>query len=150
MTSFLFIISFLLHIITITAIIAINKQLVTNKSSNTQEIVSLMESYLEEIKNENKLLEEELSRAGDKTITKPGPSSLKENSNSILDQEDVNVSIDLTDTGEAVRDEIEVSTSSRILKLYKEGNSVEEIARKLGCGKTEVELIIKFHEKSNI
>jgi|SRR5690606_7483440 rRNA maturation endonuclease Nob1 len=150
MTSFLFIISFLLHIITITAIIAIYKQLVTNKSSNTQEIVSLMESYLEEIKNENKLLEEELSRAGDKTITKPGPSSLKENSNSILDQEDVNVSIDLTDTGEAVRDEIEVSTSSRILKLYKEGNSVEEIARKLGCGKTEVELIIKFHEKSNI
>ncbi|WP_096269863.1 helix-turn-helix domain-containing protein [Paucisalibacillus globulus] len=150
MTSFLFIISFLLHIITITAIIAINKQLVTNKSSNTQEIVSLMESYLEEIKNENKLLEEELSRAVDKTITKPGPSSLKENSNSILDQEDVNVSIDLTDTGEAVRDEIEVSTSSRILKLYKEGNSVEEIARKLGCGKTEVELIIKFHEKSNI
>jgi rRNA maturation endonuclease Nob1 len=150
MTSFLFIISFLLHIITITAIIAIYKQLVTNKSSNTQEIVSLMESYLEEIKNENKLLQEELSRTGNRTITKPDPSRDKDMTNSISDKEDVIDNIHLIDTGEAVRDELEVSLSSRILKLYGEGSSVEDIARKLGCGKTEVELIIKFHENSNI
>ncbi|WP_042144783.1 hypothetical protein [Paucisalibacillus sp. EB02] len=150
MTSFLFIISFLLHIISFTAIFALNKQLVAAKSTNTSEIVSLMESYLEEIKNENQILQEELSKTGGKSIANPVISKEAETINSPSINKDLDNSFQIPVIDQKVHDEIEVSLPSRILKLHGEGSSVEEIARKLGCGKTEVELIIKFHEKSNI
>ena len=150
MTSFLFIISFLLHIVSITAIYALSKQLVAVKSNNTSEIVELMESYLEEIKLENQILQEELSKTQARSKTEHIIFKNEKNTETPSIKKDIDDSFQIPVLEEQAHDEIEVSLQSRILKLYGEGIPVEEIARKLGCGKTEVELIIKFHEKSNI
>jgi DNA-binding NarL/FixJ family response regulator len=147
MTSFLFIVSFLLHILSIIAIYALSKQLSMNKSSDSSEIVSLMEKYLEEIKIENDRLQQEVSKTKrvirydpnvDNELTAP---SLKGN---------LSEAHQTPYQDENIKDDIEVSLQSRILKLYEEGFAAEEIARKLGCGRTEVDLLIKFREKSNI
>ncbi|KGP74043.1 DUF6115 domain-containing protein [Pontibacillus yanchengensis] len=42
-------------------------------------------------------------------------------------------------------DTYEPSLQSTIYQLYDQGYSKEEIAKKLNCGKTEVELMLKFH-----
>ncbi|WP_010093391.1 DUF6115 domain-containing protein [Ornithinibacillus scapharcae] len=157
MTSFLFIISFLLHIVSIVAIYSLHKQRLQTHSTDTtktSDIIELMDSYLEEIKQENRLLQEELSKNNNDSTNKENVTS-KKNLDSVtrieptldskIDEEpletiDINLNSD-------VQDEIEVSLQSRILKLYQEGRSIEDIARSLGCGKTEVELIVKFHEK---
>jgi DNA-directed RNA polymerase specialized sigma24 family protein len=144
MTSFLFIISFLLHIISITAIYALSKQLSGAKQHDNTELVSLMESYLEEIKEENKILQEKLSKEdkdeSHKTDTTP-------NIKAIRKEEEKETFLFPKIEDEAL-DQVEVSLQSKILKLHQEGNSPEEIARKLACGKTEVELLLKFQEKN--
>lgn len=149
MTSFLFIVSFLLHIISIAAIFALSKQLSMNKSNDSSEFVSLMEEYLEEIKEENRLLQKELANINPTANQVDAPSNGEGEtpSSKVEENEETPTSLPGSDT---VKDEVEVSQHSRILQLYKEGLGSEEIARKLGCGKTEVELIIKFQEKSNI
>ncbi|MDY0396397.1 hypothetical protein RWE15_21250 [Virgibacillus halophilus] len=40
-----------------------------------------------------------------------------------------------------------MSTEAKILQLHQQGKQTEEIAKELGCGKTEAELVIKFHAK---
>ena len=61
MTAFIFAISFILHIITICAIYLLFKQVQQMKLENPDEITSLMESYLQEIKDENNRLQTALS-----------------------------------------------------------------------------------------
>ncbi|MBC5635989.1 hypothetical protein H8S33_04015 [Ornithinibacillus sp. BX22] len=148
MTSFLFIVSFLLHIISIVAIYALSKQLSMNKSKDSSEFISLMENYLEEIKEENRRLQKELANIQPTAKNEDAPINVEdEPSLKVEEHEEIPTSLPGSDI---VKDEVEVSQHSRILQLYKEGLGAEEIARKLGCGKTEVELIIKFQEKSNI
>lgn len=148
MTSFLFIVSFLLHIISIVAIYALSKQLSMNKSNDSSEFISLMENYLEEIKEENRRLQKELANIQPTAKNVDPPINVEDEPSLIVEEhEEIPISVPGSDT---VKDEVEVSQHSRILQFYKEGLNAEEIARKLGCGKTEVELIIKFQEKSNI
>lgn len=42
---------------------------------------------------------------------------------------------------------VEPSFAARVLSLAERGDSIETIAKKLNRGKTEVELLIKFHQK---
>ncbi len=42
----------------------------------------------------------------------------------------------------------EPSLKSSVLSLYQQGKTVDDIAKQLNRGKTEIELIIKFHTKS--
>jgi hypothetical protein len=153
MTSFLFIISFLLHIVSIVAIYALYKQLTLSNSSRDNsgdqgEIMELMETYLEEIKQENRNLQQQITNRTNVS------SGIKPREKVNLDQvvknpvkeseEDYQVPIQ----EDIVQDDLEVSLQSRILKLHREGKTIEEIARELNCGKTEVELILKFQEKN--
>lgn len=39
------------------------------------------------------------------------------------------------------------STESQVLYMYKQGHTIDHIAKELDLGHTEVELIIKFNEK---
>lgn len=39
----------------------------------------------------------------------------------------------------------QLSLEQQIVALYKEGNTIEEIAKKMKKGKTEIELLLKFH-----
>lgn len=156
MTSFLLTISFLLHIVSIVAIYSLYKQLLQTKTTDTTEssdIIELMDSYLEEIKQENRLLQEELAKINFNSTKKESvslngslpPVELEDASHAKTDDESTE-EIDVN-LGNGVQDEVEVSLQSRILKLYQEGSTIEDIARSLGCGKTEVELIVKFHDK---
>jgi hypothetical protein len=147
MTSFLFIVSFLLHIVSIIAIYALTKQLSMNKSNDSSEIVGLMENYLEEIKLENNRLQQEVSKT--KRVTRDAPSVDKEWTTPTI-KENLPKSPQTLYQDDHIQDDIEVSLQSRILKLYEEGLDAEEIARMLGCGRTEVDLLLKFREKSNI
>jgi DNA-directed RNA polymerase specialized sigma24 family protein len=144
MTSFLFIISFLLHIISITAIYALSKQLSGAKQHDNTELVSLMESYLEEIKEENKILQEKLAKEDKDESHKTNTTT--PNIKAIRKEEKETYLFPKIE--DEALDQVEVSLQSKILKLHQEGNSPEEIARILACGKTEVELLLKFQEKS--
>lgn len=45
-----------------------------------------------------------------------------------------------------VNDSVESSLEGKVLQLYHQGLSIADIAKKLDCGITEAELIIRFHD----
>lgn len=149
MVSFALIISFLLHVIALASIYTLFQQLQNLKKQDSQEIMELMETYLQEVKDENSRLQQEfqtmkqieqanaqvkmVASEKDLSVTDSQPEELRE------------VILPENDAG----DTIEASLESRVLQLYHSGVSANDIARKIGCGKTEVEIIIKLHEKNN-
>ncbi|WP_010649267.1 DUF6115 domain-containing protein [Oceanobacillus massiliensis] len=149
MVSFLLIISFLLHLVAIAAIYKLFQQLHTFKTQDSTEIEALFDKYLQEIKRENSRLQEELQQ--EKHIQRPVKSEPaaaaepadKSEADSDIEPDFLPADIEYTDTMEA-------SLESRVLQLHQEGLSIGEIARKLNCGKTEAEIIVKMHQKNNI
>lgn len=136
MVSLVLIISFILHLIALLAIYQLFKQIQEVKQANSSEIIELFEMYLQEIKDENKRLEEELSpkaKAVNPEVTQTAMRMEHEPPDEYLPPE---IQAD---------DRVETSLQARILKLHKEGFSETEIAQKLNCGKTEAALIIKLH-----
>ncbi|WP_042223748.1 DUF6115 domain-containing protein [Oceanobacillus manasiensis] len=142
MESFLLIISFLLHIVTLTILFQLFKQKSQPKhDSHTEDMVALLETYLQEVKEENDRLQETIQRneansssiIKDEVITSSQP-----------DQEDTLY----TPPSPVEEDYVEASLQSRILQLHHSGKSNTEIAKQLDCGKTEVELMIKLHAKN--
>ncbi|GAA0461464.1 DUF6115 domain-containing protein [Alkalibacillus silvisoli] len=147
-----------------------------------QEIEDLFNSYLLEIKDENKKLIEELSKVDQypkqrnkvnekepsiKTKENPYKEPLQMAQSDKQPEENLpNYSLDLM--VEQQQDQLEINhsqkretkheqpikeeqtTQSNILSLYKEGHSIETIARDLNMGVTEVELIVKFNHKMTI
>jgi len=49
----------------------------------------------------------------------------------------------------AFQDEVETSLEAQILQLHTNGETIDDIAKKLNCGKTEAEIIIKMHQKKS-
>lgn len=149
-------ISFILHIVTICGLYLLYKQ-VQKKEQNIHEIDKLFHDYLTEVKEENKRLSEMLkSNTATKnvqTIAVPHTSKKlvkdegesKDNEESIEHSEALFPNEALLNNEEA--SEVEMSLQAQVLQLHYNGLSNEEIARKLDCGKTEVELFIKLHEK---
>ncbi|SEQ57468.1 hypothetical protein SAMN05216232_2737 [Virgibacillus subterraneus] len=139
MTSMLLIISFLLHLVALVAIFQLFKQLQLLKKDSSQDIMELLETYLEEIKEENRFLEEEIGKTNSETVA---PSSIEFEA----EQKEENVPEYIPESAKVV-DDSETSMQAKILQLYDQGLKVEDIARRLNCGKTEAELIIKLHGK---
>jgi len=142
MVSFLLIISFILHIVTIVAIYSLFQQLQTAKNQDTQDIMDIMEVYLQEIKEENNRLQSELQQEQEYIQEKTNVVKQQEQSNM---QEEINA---IVYPKKELGDTIEASLESRVLQLHAEGLAVNDIARKLDCGKTEAEIIIKLYEKN--
>lgn len=147
MVSLLLIISFLLHTVLLMTVYYLHQQLQQTKRSRKKEIESLFENFLQEIKQENELLQHQLVERHKNTNTNSVYTPPKE--------ERINVSpkplkhhykIDLQALHEEKRDELETSVEGQVFQLYREGKSIEEIARELHRGKTEIELMIKLHE----
>lgn len=114
------------------------RQLKDKDYAQTKEI---FDTYLAEIRHENDRL---LSLKKQKEqVTKQTQNSKDQNrdANKISSVRQLS-SIDKT--GEQIIDSYEPSLHAQILRMYDEGFSYEEIAKKLDCGKTEVELIVKF------
>ncbi|UJL47957.1 hypothetical protein KFZ58_08950 [Virgibacillus sp. NKC19-16] len=137
MISFVLIISFLLHIVSFLAIYQLFKQIQQLKQTNSGEIIELLDVYLQEIKDENRLLQEELS-----SKAKEGEPPEVIQTARKTEEEPTN---EYLPTEMQANDRVETSLQARILKLHNEGFQEAEIARKLNCGKTEAALIIKLH-----
>jgi|SRR5690625_4567612 len=139
MVSFVLIISFLLHIITFAAIYQLLKQIQTVKQSNTDDIQEVLETYLQEIREENNRLQ--------KSVTMDEPNKQKPAQtikDAKFDIDEMMAEEDQIYINEN-KDQMETSLHSRILQLYDKGLSETEIAQQLNCGKTEAELIIKLY-----
>jgi len=156
MVSFLLIISFLLHIITLVAIFQLVKQQANQKDSSSQEVAELFEVYLKEMREENnrleKLLETQISHSGHITGNEIELKEMKANEKLKSDTDTDSVIGHETKDLDALlknfpQDDINASLESRVLQLHANGKSIEKIAKTLNCGKTEAELIIKLYQK---
>ncbi|WP_067729429.1 DUF6115 domain-containing protein [Oceanobacillus damuensis] len=146
MISFLLIISFLLHVIGMAAIYKLYQQLASLKTQDAKEIEGLFEAYLQEIRNENRRLQDQLLTAEKNSET------IKDSSESAASQETIatDVKEEFSEpyaAGDGPEDILEASLESRVLQLHSEGLSQNDIARRLNCGKTEVEIILKLHSQ---
>lgn len=147
MLSFVLIISFLLHIILLVAVYYLFQQIQLLKQDKTKELTDLFETYLKEIRSENRRLESEIDIS---TIS-------KERNEKLTNDMDITEK-DITNFGEndkadlkidAIHDQFETSIDAKILQLHHQGMEVTEIAQTLNCGKTEAALIINLDHKKN-
>lgn len=132
MVSFLFTISFLIHLITFFVIIILYQKMNTINDQDPNEFEQMFQHYLNEIREENRHLQQELEqrpRVNNKNVKNENPQYKP-----------------IMETEFEVEDEVETSLTANILSLAKKGYNSNEIAQELKCGKTEAELIIKFHE----
>ncbi|WLV25787.1 hypothetical protein QR721_06165 [Aciduricibacillus chroicocephali] len=180
LTSMLFMVSFLLHIIALSAIYMLFKELQKLKSTTyIEEIDELMTTYLEELREENARLEDRIVKSEQiKAVQKALKNDQKHseddnNEKEELENQNVNSSdkqssvfaemlsneekrheleqepFDLQiESGDAIEDSYTASLQSRILLLAEQGFSQNEIAKKLDCGETEVNLVIKMHKRN--
>ncbi|WP_337020083.1 DUF6115 domain-containing protein [Oceanobacillus massiliensis] len=148
MVSFLLIISFLLHLVAIAAIYKLFQQLHTFKTQDSAEIEALFDKYLQEIKRENSRLQEELQQ--EKNTQRPVKSEPAAADPADKSEADSDIEPDFLPADIEYTDTMEASLESRVLQLHQEGLPIGEIARKLNCGKTEAEIIVKMHQKNNI
>ncbi|ASF39488.1 hypothetical protein CEH05_10245 [Halobacillus halophilus] len=158
MSTFLLVISFIidgviiLTLLTISTRVEKNEELEMRQEEVAREIEDMFTSYLMEIKEENKRMSSWLQpekhsindqkTEGGKAIVDESISSKHYKVKS--SEEHTNYSPPLSNEG---KDFFERSDNYRILELRRVGYSVDEIAKKLDRGKTEIELFIKFEQK---
>ncbi|MFD2044130.1 DUF6115 domain-containing protein [Ornithinibacillus salinisoli] len=147
MTSFLLIISFLLHIITLSGVYFLLKQVQSLKDNNHTDLPELLETYLEEIKTENERLQHEISTSSPiKSVSQKVEELSDHEKINVVETDDFEQNSEYTpENMETMNDEVQASLQARILQLHQKGYSNEKIARNLNCGKTEVELTIKLY-----
>jgi len=150
--SFLFITSFLIHIITIYALVQFYFKYESLKKTESRETIELMETYLQEIKEENNRLQALINNSHqlkssnttnkEDNIRQPVNQKIEEANNNL------NYMNDFSFFDNNINDTIEASLEAKVLQLHNEGLSITDIARKLHCGKTEAELIINLNKKN--
>lgn len=125
-----------MHLVALVAIFQLFKQVQFLKKDSSQDVMELLETYLEEIKEENRFLEKGIGKPINKTASPVTAEAEQKEEVSEYIPEDAEV-----------EDDSETSLQAKILQLYDQGITVEDIARQLNCGKTEAELVIKLHSK---
>ncbi|MFC7061183.1 DUF6115 domain-containing protein [Halobacillus seohaensis] len=148
MVYFLLVISFIVDGVLIIGLITLltrvkkAEELELRQKEVAGEIEDLFSSYLLEIKEENRRLESKIdqqySREAEKEPVRSAEEDSEENKKAVYTPPQP-VETDGT---------YEPSIHSKIITLYKNGDSVDTVAKKLSMGKTEVELIVKFQEKN--
>ncbi|MGM7720395.1 Swarming motility protein SwrB [Metabacillus sp. Hm71] len=163
MTILLFIISLLLHIVSFYFIIVLFTKYSTIKDlANTQkklleETEEAMTGFLIEIKDENERLLSELKQQEKLTVSEE---RVEVSSKKLLEH---GTEMDKTqkelpeylNSVNKIEDIIELSHFSQekslpfemeAINLYEKGYTLEQIAKKLNRGKTEIELLLKFRQ----
>jgi hypothetical protein len=157
MIAFLFVISFILHALSLFVIILLYLQLskVKETEKRQQQMAEEMEqtfsTYLLEWKEENKRFLKELSDMmihrskadGKKSPIKVNATSTKEEAlpNYFPNVDDVKDIVDIRHQA------MPPSLADEAWKLFEQGKTIEEIAKTLKKGKTEIELLLKFRQK---
>jgi|SRR5699024_8299395 len=146
MISILLIISFLLHLIFLVIIYQLYQQIGDLKSERSRDTEVLLSRFLDEIKQENRQLQQQLQQVNKKeqvstiqsqTEYEPEQATedIKEPANDIFDFPPIPI---------ATEDKVETSIESQVFQMHQKGISTEKIAKQLNLGKTEVELLIKL------
>lgn len=136
MVSFLLIVSFILHVIAFLAIIILYQRCTQGNTQQANEFEEMFQKYLNEFRNENRRLQNELEQSN----------SVRLNKNREEIEADSTYKDLLSDYDQHDGDEVETSLTANILSLANQGYTIDEIAKELKCGKTEAELIIKFYQ----
>lgn len=157
MIPLLLTISFILHFISLLTILLLFRQLRFEQAGpeeTTEEVYEVMELFLKEIREENEKLR--------KMFTKKKEFDLKSSPNeeiwtelTELDQKEKQpylstINQEYVNNHEQIKEQNDKSLDqplSIVYKLYEEGISIEEIAKKLKRGKTEIALMIKLRHK---
>nr|WP_077704043.1 hypothetical protein [Virgibacillus dokdonensis] len=137
-TSILILVSFLLHMVAFTVIFQLYKRMNTNQQLDTSEIDALLAAYIDEIKQENIRLQQQL-------ITLNKRENVETDQIQLVKKEEKDVPYN-----NEQQDEMTTSLQAKILQLHSQGHTASEIAQQLNCGKTEVALTIKFQQNSKI
>lgn len=168
MLYLLIFISFIVHIVTFIYIKTVNNRVLSaealtkKQTEQKKEIEELLAVYLLEIREENENLVETLNNRTNTTQEKKDKSGVgqmvesnDENNHtstrsSAEDYSTVNQTTSYQPPEiEEGEETFEPSLQAQVLSLYKNGDNIETIARKLNCGKTEVELLVKFQQKNS-
>ncbi|UOR12706.1 DUF6115 domain-containing protein [Halobacillus amylolyticus] len=140
MVYFLLAISFILHgVLILTIMVLFNKvkqteELELRQKQVSSEIEEVFNAYLLEIKEENAKMDGWLKHTSQQSKQRP-------EQNSIDTEEKPDYTPPLPLEGE---EDYQPSLQSSVIVMYQNGASMEEIARELNMGKTEVELLVKF------
>ncbi|SET40921.1 hypothetical protein SAMN05421676_104325 [Salinibacillus kushneri] len=173
MIEFLVIFSLMLHAIIFMFIIFLYRRFSQNSNASInlqekEEIEAMLSSYINEMKEENERLLNIINENGKNVKEKPVQSTSTaqplvfqdQDNHSSQEEEAISQTVkEAKETDEKskeyqpetimVADEVDgLSDHSKALQLYQEGLSIEEIAKKLNKGKTEIELFIKFQSHS--
>ncbi|MGG3956091.1 hypothetical protein ABEV15_05510 [Bhargavaea massiliensis] len=151
MTTFLWMISFVLHGISLFLIILLSLKWIKIKENEKEqaelirEMEAMMTTYLMQFKEENERFIKQLTSSPIRQKKKEAPPSFQEEQ-VLLPVEQVVDRIELSTTAPKKEQSVE-SLVSEALKLQQQGKTIEEIAKTLKRGKTEMELLLKFHQK---
>lgn len=146
MLSFILTISFLLHVILFIIIYYLFQQIQSLKQVNTTEVTDLFEQYLQEIRQENRRLETNVTSDKSQKLQENKIDPIPRTIPDVQRPETIKENKYIPPTP-AINDHFEASLEAQILQLHHQGDSVEKIAQKLDCGKTEAALVIKFSER---
>lgn len=154
MSTLLWMISFLLHGISILAIYLLLKD--RQNAEGNKQTEKILKETLAEIQRENRTLQSLLAekKQPDKKPFKNEelkPESLKPQTGN--KEKETQAEMELPDfeisQSAAYQDEVETSLEAKVLQLHTNGETIDDIAKKLNCGKTEAEIIIKMYQKKS-
>lgn len=152
MLGFFIIISFFIHALSLAAIYLMYQQLQHSKQQQIKEMDQLMHSYIQQIQQENHELQEVLQKTSNleqsgqtnqQYVSVAQDDNVTKETNQEQPEEWDTESVMQTSEG----DRVETSLESRVLQLHQAGVPINEIAKQLGCGKTEASLIIQFQQE---
>ncbi|MFG6118276.1 MULTISPECIES: DUF6115 domain-containing protein [Thalassobacillus] len=157
MTTFLLVVSFLLHGIMLLVIFVLfarvkkAEELEMRQKQVAGEIEEMFTAYLLEIKEENEQLKQWLDDSQKKhkspqinqPISNEHGKTAKEETHSDLNKD---FSQPVYNPPLPGNNDVEYqpSLSTRVVAMRNDGYTIEDIARKMNCGQTEIELILKF------
>ena len=157
MTSLLLIVSFLLHAVLLIAIYQLYQQLQQMKQTKENESQQIVQQLIAEIKEENKHLQAQITAQyaspdvhenqqlkDESNMTSHSTTSRTIPTEQEKSMKHIDSIIELTDNK---HEQTEVSFEGKVLQLYQQGFDVDQIAKQLNSGRTEVDLIIKLQSQ---
>ncbi|WP_077621943.1 DUF6115 domain-containing protein [Sediminibacillus massiliensis] len=158
MLLFLIMLSLLLHLVTFSIIRKLHTKLEnmangTDSKSAAEETEQMLNRFLDDIKEENNRLKSMLDERDSRHRNVEPVQKDMDESKSGKDAEkgDIPAGYSAPYTPPLPSqsgDKVEQSEAGMVISLYEQGHSLEEIARKINRGKTEVELLLKFYRKN--
>lgn len=148
MISFFLLLSFLIHIILFITIYHLYEKTKRDKDEQVKRLEEILTEFMKNIRMENdqlerKIYENEMRQQIKLDDNRPQQKPLNTQTDVPKDEWKVP---DYTVKENLKEDIVETSLESQILQLAREGKSVDEIAKQLNRGKTEVDLLIKMNQ----